>query len=59
MKKLLLALLELTAKEIKGKTGTKATVSGVYRSGSEYIALTKKETFPPCLDDWWVLVVSV
>lgn len=59
MKKLLLTLLELTAKKIEVKTGTKATVSGLYRSGSEYIPLSKGERFPPCLDDWWVLIVSL
>lgn len=59
MKKLLLSLLELTAKEIKCKIGTKASFSGLYRSGKEYIALTKGERFPPCQNDYWILVVSV
>jgi hypothetical protein len=59
MKKLLLWLLELMEKEVECKTGTKAPVSGVYRSGDEYICLSKTEVFPPCLSDFWVLVVSV
>lgn len=59
MKKLLLKLLELTTKTEYCKTGTKAPISGIYRSGSEYIVLTKGERFPPCINDWWILVVSV
>ena len=59
MKKLLFWLLELTTETEYCKTGTKAEFSGLYRSGKEYIALTKGERFPPCDNDWWVLVVSV
>ena len=59
MKNLLLRLLELTTRTEYCKTGTKAPVSGIWRSGKEYISLTKNKTFPPCDNDWWVLVVSV
>lgn len=59
MKKLLLWLLESMEEEKFYKTGSKAPVSGIYRSGKEYIALTKGERFIPSLSDWWVLVVSV
>lgn len=59
MKKLLLWLLEATAQELHCKTGTKAPVSGLYRSGKEFIALTVGETFPPSINKFWTLVVSV
>lgn len=59
MKKILLWLLESMEEEKWYKTGTKAQVSGVYRSGKEYIALSKGERFIPSASDWWVLVVSV
>lgn len=59
MKNLLLWLLEVTTVTEYCKTGTKAPVSGLYRSGKEYIALTKGETFPPIKNNWWILVVSV
>jgi hypothetical protein len=59
MTKLLLWLLEVTAEEVKGRTGTKAKVSGVYRSEKEYICLSVGERFPPTFNDEWVLVVSV
>jgi len=59
IKKILLSLLELTSPDIKGKTGKKATVSGLYRSEKEYIALTKGETFPPAFDSYWKLVVNI
>jgi hypothetical protein len=59
MKNILLKLLEFTTKTEYCKTGTKAEFSGLYRSGKEYIALTKGERFPPCTSDWWILVVSV
>jgi hypothetical protein len=59
IKKLLLSLLEINSKDITGTTGKKAVVSGIYRSGKEFIALTKGETFPPVVDVCWNLVVSV
>ncbi len=59
MKNILLKLLEITTQTEYCKTGTKAPVSGIWRSGKEYIALTKGERFPPCTSDWWILVVSV
>jgi hypothetical protein len=59
MKRLLLWLLEVATLTEYGKTGTKATHSGIWRSGKEFIALTKGERFPPCKNDWWILVVSV
>jgi hypothetical protein len=59
IKKILLSLLEANSENITGTTGKKAPVSGVYRSGKEYIALTKGETFPPVVHVCWNLVVSV
>jgi hypothetical protein len=59
IKKLLLSLLEINSEDITGTTGKKAVVSGIYRSGKEFIALTKGETFPPVVDVCWNLVVSV
>ena len=59
IKKLLLSLLEINSEDITGTTGKKAVVSGIYRSGKDYIALTRGETFPPSLDLYWILVVSV
>jgi len=59
MKKLLLRLLQLTAEKVICKTGTKAPLSGIWLSGKEYIALTKGERFPPGIDNYWTLVVSV
>lgn len=59
MKKVLLWLLELNERDLYCKTGTKAPVSGLYRSHSEIIALTKDERFPPVDGDFWKLVVSV
>jgi len=59
MKNILLKLLEFTTKTEYCKTGTKAPVSGIWRSGKEYIPMTVGKTFPPCDNDWWILVVSV
>lgn len=59
MKKILLWLLESMEDEKYYKTGTKAPVSGIYRSGKEYIALSKGERLIPSYTDWWVLVVAV
>lgn len=59
IKKLLLSLLEINSKDIIGTTGKKAPVSGIYRSGKEFIALTKGEVFPPVVHICWNLVVSV
>ncbi len=59
MKKVLLWLLEQTAAEVAGKTGTKAPCSGVWRSGNEFIPLSKNETFPPSKNDWWFLVINL
>jgi hypothetical protein len=54
-----LSLLEINSEDITGTTGKKASVSGIYRSGKEFIALTKGETFPPSISNIWILVVSV
>ncbi len=59
IKKILLSLLEINSDGTTGRTGKKAVVSGIYRSGKEYIALTKGETFPPAVHICWNLVVSV
>jgi hypothetical protein len=59
IKRILLSLLEMNSDGTLGCTGKKAVVSGLYRSGKEYIALTKGETFPPAIDKCWILVVSV
>jgi hypothetical protein len=60
IKKLLLALLELTSEEVIQKSGEKAKVSGLYRGDKEIIALSKGERFPPTTCPiGWVLIVSV
>jgi hypothetical protein len=59
MKKILLYLLELTFEKLVQKTGQKAMVSGLYRSGDEIIPLSKSERFPPSEDNVWNLVISV
>jgi hypothetical protein len=59
IKKILLSLLEINSEKVNGKTGQKARYSGIYRSGEEFIALTKGETFPPSISNIWILVVSV
>lgn len=52
-------MLELLAENVKATSGKKAPVSGVYRSGSEYIPLTMGERFPPTVDGHWSLVVNL
>lgn len=47
MRKLLLRLLERFEKNLKHKTGEKASISGVYRSFDEYIPISKGERMPP------------
>jgi hypothetical protein len=59
IKQLLLALLELSSENITAKTGQRTRVSGLFRSGKEFIALTKGEKFPPSISNVWTLVVSV
>lgn len=59
MKKLLLYLLELISEELVHKTGERAMLSGLYRSGDEIIPLSKSERFPPSYSDFWTLIVSV
>ena len=59
IKQLLLALLELSSETITAKTGQRTRVSGLFRSGKEFIALTKGEKFPPSISNVWTLVVSV
>ena len=59
IKQLLLALLELSSENISAKTGQRTKVSGLFRSGKEFIALTKGEKFPPSISNVWTLVVSV
>jgi hypothetical protein len=58
-KLLLLKLLELFAEDVTFKSGQKAPYSGLFRSGKEYIALTKEERFPPSFTGGWKLVVNV
>jgi len=61
IKSILLWLLEMVAEEVTHKTGERASVSGLYRSGDEIIPLSKGETFPntPLVDNkFWKLVVS-
>ena len=61
IRKILLSLLEMNSKNITGKTGKNSPVSGIYRSGDEFIPLSKNETFPPSLGEgvMWTLVVNV
>ena len=61
IRKILLSLLEMNSKDIIGFTGNRAPVSGVYRSGDEYIPLSKGETFPPSKNTsvTWSLVVTL
>lgn len=59
MKQLLLALLELTSEKIISKTGQRTRVSGLFRSGKEFIALSKGEKFPPSISNVWTLVISI
>ena len=61
IRKLLLSLLEMNSRDIIGSTGRVALTSGVYRSGDQYIPLSKGETFPPSagLSVTWSLVVSL
>ena len=59
IKRILLSLLEMNSDGTMGRTGKKANVSGLYRSGKDYIALTRGETFPPSIDLCWILVESV
>jgi hypothetical protein len=59
MKKLLLALLELSSERIISKTGQRTRVSGLFRSDKEIIALSKGEKFPPSPSNVWELIVSV
>ena len=59
IKSILLWLLEMVAEEVTHKTGEKASVSGLYRSGDEIVALTVGERFPPLGNGVWVLIVSV
>ena len=59
IKQLLLALLELNSENITVKTGQRTRISGLFRSGKEFIALTKGEKFPPSISNVWTLVVSV
>ena len=54
IKRILLSLLEINSDGTTGRTGKKAVVSGIYRSGKDYIALTRGETFPPSLDLYWI-----
>lgn len=60
MKTFVLKLLELFFGG-KGRynIGQKAPISGIYRSGNEYIALTISERFPPHECKHWYLVISV
>lgn len=61
IRKLLLSLLEMNSRDITGPTGKIALTSGVYRSGDQYIPLSKGETFPPSSDKGvkWKLVVNL
>ena len=61
IKKILLSLLEMNSENITGTTGKKAFVSGIYKSGDQFIPLSKNEKFPPSSGNSvvWSLVVSV
>jgi len=60
MKTIMLRILELFAENYVGTIGKRALYSGLYRSGKEYIPLSKGERFPPHLgDEDWNLVVKV
>lgn len=56
MKNILLKILELLSEDTTHKSGEKAPVSGVFRSGSEYIPLAKSERFPPSKEKWKLVV---
>lgn len=59
MKKIIFNILECFSEKVIHTTGEKASVSGVWRSGDEYIPLTKGERFPPSQDRKWNLVISL
>ena len=59
MKKIIFNILESFSEKITHTTGEKASVSGVWRSGDEYIPLSKGERFPPSPDRKWNLVISL
>lgn len=59
MKKIVFNILECFSEKVTHTTGEKASVSGVWRSGNEYIPLTKGERFPPSKDRKWNLVISL
>jgi hypothetical protein len=59
MKKALLYLLEVFGETHYGYTGEKAKFSGIWRSGEEYIPLSKGERFIPSTNGEWVLVCKL
>lgn len=59
MKKIVFNILEYFSEKITHTTGEKASISGVWRSGDEYIPLSKGERFPPSPDRKWNLVTSL
>lgn len=59
MNKLILKISEYFSEKITHTTGEKASVSGVWRSGDEYIPLSKGERFPPSPNRKWNLVISL
>ena len=61
IRKILLSLLEMNSEHITGVTGKRARTSGIYRSGDQFIPLSKNETFPPSSSEpvMWTLVVNV
>ena len=59
MRKLLLYLLEVFEETHYGYTGEKCKMSGVWRSGDEYIPLSKGERFIPEVGEPWKLVCKL
>lgn len=61
IRKILLTLLEMNSETFIGATGKRASFSGIYRSGEQFIPLSKNETFPPSSSAGvlWTLVVKV
>lgn len=62
VKVFLLKILEYGAIDVTHITGQRASYSGIYRNGTQFIPLSKYEIFPPCKgcnSSTWVLVVQL
>ena len=55
MKKVLFALLALLEPDMVHRSGEKVELSGIYKSGSIYIAISKGERFPPSTKHWSIV----